>query len=76
MTGKSSSGKDVPRVFRLNIEVSDLEAAAAFYGKLLGTVGRKQAGSRCTYHHDLANPATLPIADRPLPANASTAERF
>ena len=49
MTGKSKSGKDVPRVFRLNIEVSDLEAAAAFYGKLLGAVGRKQAGSRCYF---------------------------
>ena len=49
MTGKSRSEKDVPRVFRLNIEVGDLEKAASFYGTLLGAVGRKQAGSRCYF---------------------------
>ena len=60
MTGKSSAGKDVPRVFRLNIEVSDLEAAATFYGKLLGAVGRKQAGSRCYFE---CGDVTLQVLD-------------
>jgi catechol 2,3-dioxygenase-like lactoylglutathione lyase family enzyme len=35
-----------PNFFRLNIEVGDLDAAAEFYGTLLGQTGRKQAGSR------------------------------
>jgi catechol 2,3-dioxygenase-like lactoylglutathione lyase family enzyme len=34
------------RLFRLNVEVRDLEEAAAFYGTLLGQEGRVQAGSR------------------------------
>jgi catechol 2,3-dioxygenase-like lactoylglutathione lyase family enzyme len=37
---------DAPRLFRLNIEVGDVDAAATFYGTLLGLAGRKQAGSR------------------------------
>ena len=36
----------VPRLFRLNIEVGDLDDAARFYGELLGIDGRRQAGSR------------------------------
>jgi len=57
---KSKSGTDVPRVFRLNIEVGDLEAAASFYGKLLGSVGRKQAGSRCYFE---CGDVTLQVLD-------------
>jgi catechol 2,3-dioxygenase-like lactoylglutathione lyase family enzyme len=49
VTSKGKSGTDVPRVFRLNLEVNDLEAAASFYGTLLGAVGRKQAGARCYF---------------------------
>src|SRR5262245_57809209 len=41
--------KDVPQLFRLIVEVGDLAAAISFYTKLLGIVGRKQAGSRCYF---------------------------
>ena len=36
---------DVSSLFRLNIEVGDLESCISFYSKLLGITGRKQAGS-------------------------------
>jgi len=51
---------DVPQFFRLNIEVSDLDAATSFYTKLLGVPGRKQAGSRCYFD---CGPATLQVLD-------------
>ena len=51
---------DVPSLFRLNIEVGDLESAVAFYSKLLGITGRKQAGSRCYFE---CGPVTLQVLD-------------
>ena len=41
-----SNAIDVPTVFRVDIEVGDLDEAAEFYGTLLGSVGRKHAGAR------------------------------
>lgn len=35
-----------PRMFRLNVEVSDLAAAAEFYSRLFDTEARPQMGSR------------------------------
>ncbi len=43
---KKTSAADTPRLFRINVEVGDVDRAAEFYGKLLGLDGRKQAGSR------------------------------
>jgi catechol 2,3-dioxygenase-like lactoylglutathione lyase family enzyme len=67
LKAKSSKGAardggrgDVPQFFRLNIEVSDLNAATSFYTKLLGVPGRKQAGSRCYFD---CGPATLQVLD-------------
>ena len=37
------------RLFRLNIEVRDLDEAAKFYGALLAQEGRLQAGARCYF---------------------------
>ena len=51
---------DVPQFFRLNIEVGNLDAAIAFYSKLLGIEGRKQAGSRVYYN---CGPVTLQVID-------------
>lgn len=51
---------DVPQFFRLNIEVSDLEAAVSFYSTLLGIDGRKQAGSRCYFE---CGGVTLQVVD-------------
>ena len=40
---------DVPSLFRINVEVGNLDEAADFYGKLFGIDGRRQAGSRCYF---------------------------
>ena len=61
---------DVPQFFRLSVEVGDLDRAVAFYGKLLGMPGRRQAGSRCYFP---CGPVTLSVLDvsssgRPHPA--------
>src|SRR5499433_2193813 len=51
---------DVPSMFRLNLEVGDLDQAADFYSKLFGIAGRKQAGSRCYF---TCGPVTLQVVD-------------
>jgi len=61
---------DVPSLFRINVEVGNLDQAAEFYGKLFGLEGRKQAGSRCYFS---CGPVTLQVVDvssagRPHPA--------
>ena len=45
----SARGADVPNLFRINVEVGNLDEAADFYGKLFGIAGRKQPGSRCYF---------------------------
>ena len=59
---KSGAGKpdDVPCLFRINVEVGNLDQAAEFYGKLFGLAGRKQAGSRCYF---TCGPVTLQVVD-------------
>ena len=51
---------DVPRFFRLNIEVGNLDQAASFYGALLGLEGRRQAGARVYFQ---AGPVNLQVVD-------------
>jgi len=46
---KQTRASDVPRLFRINIEVGNLAEAENFYSKLLGLKGRTQAGSRCYF---------------------------
>jgi predicted enzyme related to lactoylglutathione lyase len=53
---------DKPRLFRLNIEVGDIDRAASFYSDLLGIEGRPQPGSRCYFR---AGPVTLQIVEAP-----------
>ena len=57
---KKSPAADVPSLFRINVEVGDLDQAADFYGKLFGIEGRKQAGSRCYF---TCGPVTLQVVD-------------
>jgi len=57
---KKEVKSDVPSLFRLNIEVGDLDQAAEFYGKLFGLEGRKQAGSRCYFN---CGGVTLQVVD-------------
>jgi len=59
-TTRGTASNDVPQFFRLNVEVGDLESAVSFYTKLLGTEGRKQAGSRCYFE---CGPVTLQVLD-------------
>src|SRR5262249_13993363 len=54
------SASDTPSLFRLNIEVGDLDKADAFYARLLGLEGRKQAGSRVYFQ---AGPVTLQVVN-------------
>jgi predicted enzyme related to lactoylglutathione lyase len=67
---KKPAGEDVPQFFRLSVEVGNLDAAIAFYTKLLDLEGRKQPGSRCYFE---CGPVTLSVLDvstvsRPHPA--------
>jgi len=59
-SAKKGAGSDVPNLFRINVEVGNLDQAAEFYGKLFGIVGRKQAGSRCYF---TCGPVTLQVVD-------------
>jgi catechol 2,3-dioxygenase-like lactoylglutathione lyase family enzyme len=51
---------DIPQLFRLNVEVGDLNAAISFYTNLLGVQGRKQPGLRCYFD---CGPVTLQVLD-------------
>ncbi len=57
---KREAPEDIPQFFRLNVEVSDLDAAASFYTKLLGVPGRKQPGRRCYFE---CGPVILQVLD-------------
>lgn len=37
---------DTPKIFRVTLEVSNLDEAAAFYAKLLDTAGKRHPGAR------------------------------
>jgi len=61
VTGKPPAAHpDVPQLFRLNVEVTDLDAAVPFYAHLLGVEGRVQAGSRAYFP---CGPVTLVVLD-------------
>ena len=57
---------DVPVLFRVTLQVKNLEKAAAFYAKLLGTEGREIRGSR---HYFDCGPVILALLD-PTPGGA------
>src|ERR1700687_328535 len=57
---KREAPDDVPQLFRLNVEVGDLDAATSFYTKLLGVQGRQQPGHRCYFD---CGPVTLQVLD-------------
>ena len=64
---------DTPRLFRLNIEVGDIDRTAAFYGELLGLEPRPQMGSRIYVD---AGGVTLQIVQVPAPHPAAKALYF
>jgi len=57
---KKNNVADVPSLFRLNLEVGDLDQAVEFYSTLFGLEGRKQAGSR---FYMTCGPVTLQVVD-------------
>jgi predicted enzyme related to lactoylglutathione lyase len=60
-TKKSAPARaDAPKLFRINVEVGNLDEAARFYGELLGIPGRRQAGSRCYFD---CGAVTLQVVD-------------
>lgn len=60
-TAKPAAPKpDVPQLFRLNIEVGNLDDAVTFYTELLGVQGRKQPGARVYFE---CGPVTLQVVD-------------
>jgi predicted enzyme related to lactoylglutathione lyase len=62
-----------PRLFRLNVEVGDIDRAAAFYGELLGIEARPQMGSRI---YLAAGPVTLQVVQLAAPHPAAKALYF
>jgi catechol 2,3-dioxygenase-like lactoylglutathione lyase family enzyme len=42
----SNGNHDTPKIFRVTLEVGNLDEAAAFYGKLLGQEGKRHPGAR------------------------------
>ena len=58
--GDARGPADVPSLFRINVEVGNLDEAEKFYGNLFGLVGRKQAGSRCYF---ACGSVTLQVVD-------------
>src|SRR5881628_2439391 len=51
---------EVPKLFRVTLQVSDLDKAADFYSKLLGTKGRRIHGAR---HYFDCGPVILALLD-------------
>lgn len=72
---RAASG-DTPQFFRLNIEVGDLKRAIAFYSKLLGIQGRKQAGSRCYFDCGAVTLQVVDVSSVRTPHSAAKALYF
>jgi catechol 2,3-dioxygenase-like lactoylglutathione lyase family enzyme len=64
---------DVPSLFRISVEVGDLDRAVAFYSRLLGVQGNGQAGSRSYFG---CGPVTLNVLEMPAPHTARKALYF
>ena len=67
---------DVPQFFRLNVEVGDLDRAAAFYETLLGVAGRKLPGSRCYFRCGAVTLSVLDVVPHRAPHPAAKALYF
>jgi catechol 2,3-dioxygenase-like lactoylglutathione lyase family enzyme len=60
---------DVPKIFRVIVQVSDLDKAADFYSKLLDTEGRRIPGAR---HYFDCGPIILALVDPTAGGNKAT----
>ena len=77
-TRKSSRSKpaEALSLFRMNIEVGNLDEAAKFYGKLFGLGGRLQAGSRCYFTCGAVTLQVVDVSSVGKPHPAATALYF
>jgi catechol-2,3-dioxygenase len=75
-TTQNADKADVPHLFRLNLEVGDLDEAATFYGTLLGQTGRKQAGSRCYFTCGAVTLQVVDVSSQGTPHPAAKALYF
>lgn len=73
---KPTKTPDVPTLFRLNIEVGNLDEAAKFYGTLFGAAGRVQAGSRCYFDAGGVTLQVLDVSSQGKPHTAAKALYF
>jgi len=71
-----STSADIPSLFRLNIEVGNLDEAADFYGELFGIIGRKQAGSRCYFTCGAVTLQVVDVSSQGTPHTAAKALYF
>lgn len=70
---KGRDAADVPALFRINVEVSDLDRAEAFYETLFGVQGRRQAGARVYFD---CGAVALQVLEVPAPHPAAKALYF
>jgi predicted enzyme related to lactoylglutathione lyase len=63
-------------LFRLNIEVGNLDEAADFYGELFGIIGRNQAGSRCYFSCGAVTLQVVDVSSQGTPHTAAKALYF
>ncbi|MCA9728778.1 MAG: VOC family protein [Candidatus Eisenbacteria bacterium] len=78
-TGDSPTPGDaaeVPSLFRINIEVGDLDAADAFYSRLMGVRGRRQAGNRVYFTCGAVTLQVLDVSSAGTPHPAAKALYF
>ena len=67
---------DVPNLFRINVEVGNLNEAADFYSRLLGVEGRRQAGSRCYFTCGAVTLQVVDVSSMGIPHPAAKALYF
>jgi catechol-2,3-dioxygenase len=68
--------RDVPQLFRINVEVGNLAEAKAFYEQLLGVEGRLQAGSRVYFTCGAVTLQVVDVSSGGLPHPAAKALYF
>jgi predicted enzyme related to lactoylglutathione lyase len=67
---------DVPQLFRINVEVGNLDEAKAFYERLLGVEGRSQAGSRVYFTCGAVTLQVVDVSEAGAPHPAAKALYF
>src|SRR5262245_60664902 len=72
-TAQKKTADGVPSLFRINVEVGDVERGARDWGALLGLQGRPQAGSRVYF---TAGAVTLQVVECDPPHPAAKALYF